>query len=257
MTLRLRTFMVSLLGGLLMMLSASTGSVPLLPTARALAAGCDALTGQSSTLVSYQSNYTHDGTLAGWQLRTVAGGNADGARATTEMWVGTYGAGISTLTSFVEVGLIDGYFSDGQQHHSFFSERHRPDGTWDDFLFTGLPTTLGHYVTVQVAKYQTGSVRAKVTDSTSGNFGYKNWGDASGPYSHWGVGEEFTCSFSSIAGTTVFDNQYRRSSDGLWLSPETGNRKDLGTSSGAFGWCYEPETFEYAKGLPLPSPDCT
>lgn len=212
----------------------------------------------AAKVVIYDSDYSHDAARTGYQLRTLdeTAALSSGYRTITDMWFGTNGD-ISLLANFVEVGVYDGAWTDNLNYHGFFTTRQTPT-VHGQVKLDAIPATAGHYATFQAAKVSSGVVRAKVTDETTGNFTYKNWGDSYGPYLDWIVGLEFTCPSTAHAVAHVYNNEYRRSSDDLWLPPESAvidhQPNTVTTNFGSITWCSRPKTFDMF--IKEPNPNC-
>jgi hypothetical protein len=161
----------------------------------------------------------------------------------TDLYFGTYGD-TAPYATFVEVGVYDGAWTDGSYYHGFFTGRHGQ--TYHlQIMLQGISASVGDYVTFQVAKTSSGVVKAKATNQSGAQTSH-NWGDAGGPYVDWQTGIEFSCRGSAHAAAHVYDNRYRRSSDGLWLNPASGTIQHYPSlwSFGFVQWCSQPVTFD-------------
>jgi hypothetical protein len=206
--------------------------------------------GASYQAFRFSSTVSHNGALAGWQIRDIRAPDwPDNGHANATLWFGTDG---DLNNTWIEVGVMWGF--NGDNALEFYGTKRYPSSSgyvYKKHLFA-MPAAVGQYVTFKVIKTSSGDMRASVTDETT--LDQETWTTSTnaGPFDEWQIGAEYTCSAggsttgSFIHMVHVYDNEYRRTSDSSWVYPDSGySYPGYHGTGGNVAWCYQNILFRF------------
>ena len=189
---------------------------------------------------------TADGASMTWRATTLTThGWSLGGFTAQVLWVGTDNQ--DSADAWVETGITEGF--DGLNVFTFYSAHGTLSGGYNEVRYSGAPTPVvgtayifrGYSVPTPGTPVYRTEVRAGGTSyyvtwsgHATNTVNYSGGYEADGPY---------PCD-SRVDATYMYNNTFRRKSDGVNVTINNGSRTDLSTQ-GTIGWCAQPTTFRH------------
>ena len=178
---------------------------------------------------------------------------AQNGHTNTTVWMGTD----NDPGAWVEVGVTDGFH--GANVYKFYSAHQYWDAAIQMYVYDdvtiGKTPVLGRDTTFTVRQTAT-SFRGEAgdIDGTSG----VGWSHHALPVADYDIGVEYTCRENARADKHfVMMNQYRRDSDGSWVSPTLGTLLPSGNAGTNIVWCTQPRTSRFWVHSVTPTGSCS
>lgn len=203
-----------------------------------VAAACD----KQLTYSDHTPQAGSNGARMTWLARiTNAPDYASGGFASQVLWVGTNGD--QADDSWVEVGVTHGFA--GANVWTFYSARAINSASYDEYRYTTMTPAVGvayRFIGRSGTNGYWGEIQRVSTGATISKF----WSGNATPTVNYSGGLEATCNTGRVDRTYVSVNQFRRSSDGVYVNIDNGTLTDLTTDPDAgTAWCAQPTRFRY------------
>jgi hypothetical protein len=181
-----------------------------------------------------------NGAKMAWTARALTATDwAGGGFAAQVLWVGTNNS--SASTRWVEAGITQGWQGSNILTH-YTAHGDTIAGIYSEHRWTTPTVTLGSTYTF-AGFYNTTNTYRTTVNAPGGNSW--DWSGHTSGTGEWAGGSESTCGPpSKVSKTYVSLNQYRRTSDHVYVNAAAGSLFDYSPNGGS-AWCTSPRTFRY------------